>query len=164
MRRLAVLVAALLLVSGCSASSVQGKPAASERLPDVTLQPLGRGAAVDLAHVRGPMVINLWASWCAPCRDELPHYQAFAKKYAGQVDVLGVDWQETRTDAAKKLARDTGVTYPLVADPEGRLRTQVLPKLILVDRDGQVAFQEYVKITSVAQLEKLVRQHLEVAS
>ena len=41
-------------------------------------------------------MINLWASWCAPCRDELPHYQAFAEKYAGKVDVLGIDFQETR--------------------------------------------------------------------
>jgi len=109
-------------------------------------------------------VVNLWASWCGPCKRELPQYAAFAKKYAGKVDVLGIDWQETRSDAAKKLAHDSGVTYPLVADPQGRMRTQVLPKLILVDRNGAVAFQEYVKITSVAQLEKLVQQHLSVAS
>ena len=164
MRLVAPLVAVLLLLSGCSASSVQGKQASSDRLPDATLQPLGDGKPVDLAGLRGPMVINLWASWCAPCREELPHYQAFAQKYAGKVDVLGVDWQETRADAARQLARETGVTYPLVADPEGRLRTQVLPKLILLDDHGEVAYQEYVKITSVAQLEKLVEQHLQVAS
>jgi thiol-disulfide isomerase/thioredoxin len=163
MRLVASLVAVLLLLSGCSASSkMMGKDAVSGSLPDVTLQPLGDGDPVDLSHLRGPMVINLWASWCGPCRDELPQYQAFAQKYAGKVDVLGVDWQETRSDKATKLARDTGVTYPLVTDPDGNLRAQALPKLILIGPDGNIALEKYVKITSVAQLEKLVEQHLQV--
>ena len=136
----------LLLLAGCSASPKAGDQ--EDRLPDVTLQPLGSGKPVHLASLRGPMVINLWASWCAPCRHELPEYQAFARKYAGKVDVLGVDWQETRADAARQLARDSGVTYPLVTDPDGRLRSQALPKLILLDADGRVAFEQYVKIAS----------------
>ena len=157
-----MLAAVLLLVAGCSTSS-NGGASRENRLPRATLQPLDDGEPVDLAELRGPMVINLWASWCAPCRDELPEYQAFAQKYAGKVDVLGVDWQETRAAAARKLARDSGVTYPLVTDPDGRLRSQALPKLILLDADGRVAFQRYVKISSMAQLEDLVAKHLEVA-
>ena len=157
-----MVAAVLLLLTGCSTSSSSGA-SQDDRLPDATLQPLDGGKPVDLASLRGPMVVNLWASWCAPCRDELPHYQAFAQKYAGKVDVLGVDWQETRADAARKLARDSGVTYPLVTDPDGRLRSQALPKLILLDADGRVAFERYVKIASMTQLEKLVEKHLEVA-
>jgi thiol-disulfide isomerase/thioredoxin len=157
-----MIAAVLLLLTGCSSSSKTGS-AQEDRLPDATLQPLDDGEPVDLASLRGPMVINLWASWCAPCRDELPEYQAFAQKYDGKVDVLGVDWQETRASAARKLARDSGVTYPLVTDPDGRLRSQALPKLILLDADGKVAFERYVKIASMAQLEKLVETHLEVA-
>ena len=157
-----MIAAVLLLLTGCSTSSKAGA-GQDDRLPDATLQPLGSGEPVHLASLKGPMVINLWASWCAPCRDELPEYQAFARKYAGKVDVLGVDWQETRADAARKLARDSGVTYPLVTDPDGRLRSQALPKLILLDADGRVTFEKYVKIASMAQLEKLVETHLEVA-
>jgi cytochrome c biogenesis protein CcmG/thiol:disulfide interchange protein DsbE len=159
MRWLAPVVAVLLVLGGCSSSK---DTKVGNQLPDVTLQPLGGGQPVDLSELRGPLVINLWASWCGPCRKELPQYQAFAQKYAGKVDVLGVDWQETRSKAATKLARDTGVTYPLVTDPEGRMRAQALPKLILVDEDGHVAHEEYVKITSVAQLEHLVQQSLKV--
>ena len=164
MRCVAVLAAALLLLSGCSASTDAGAKKKAERLPDATLQPLGDGKPLDLAGVRGPMVVNLWASWCAPCERELPLYQAFAKKYAGTVDVLGVDWQETRKEKARAMARRAGVTYPLVSDPDGKVRTQALPKLILVDPEGRVAHEEYVEITSVAQLERLVETHLKVTS
>ncbi len=163
MRSLAVLLVALLALTGCSASDT-GTKEESKRLPDVTLQPLGDGDAVDLGELEGPMVVNLWASWCGPCKRELPVYQSFAQKYDGKVDVLGIDWQETREDAARDLARKSGVTYPLVADPEGKLRTQVLPKVILVDADGTVAFEKYVEIKSVAQLEDLVEQHLKVTA
>ena len=56
------------------------------------------------------------------------------------------------------------MTYPLVTDPEGRLRNKYLPKLILLDEDGKVAYQKYVEIKSVAQLESLVEKHLEVTA
>jgi cytochrome c biogenesis protein CcmG/thiol:disulfide interchange protein DsbE len=161
-RWLAALVVALLLLSGCS--SEKKDTTTGQALPDVTLQPLGGGKAVDLSSLRGPLVINLWASWCGPCREELPQYQSFAKKYAGKVDVLGVDWQETRRDAAVELAHDSGVSYPLVADPKGQLRAQALPKIILVDRNGQVAHQEYARITSVKTLEGLVHRYLGVST
>ena len=156
MRVAGALVAVLLVLSGCSAS--QGHARSATELPDVTLQPLGGGKPVDLSELRGPLVINLWASWCGPCRKELPQYQAFAQKYAGKVDVLGVDWQETRDGAALALARDTGVTYPLVTDPEGKLRAKALPKLILVDEDGEVASPGVRQDHLCGQLASLVQQ------
>ncbi len=160
MRAVALLAAAVLVLTGCSVSSDTGAKAMSKRLPEVTLQPLGDGSPVDLADLRGPMVINLWASWCGPCERELPIYEAFAQKYAGKVGVLGVNWQETRSGAAQSLARRSGLTYPLVVDPDGRLRSQALPKLILLNKNGQVAFEQYVEIKSEVQLESLVRRHL----
>jgi thiol-disulfide isomerase/thioredoxin len=161
-RLLAALALLALVVGGCSASEGTRKksPAA---LPDTTLKAFGAGAPLDLSSVRGPAVVNLWASWCGPCRKELPFYQQFSEKYAGTVKVIGIDFQDTREDKARELISQTGVTYPLYRDPDGTMRARVLPQLILVDEDGSVAHEMYVEITSAAQLEKLVRTHLGVS-
>lgn len=150
-----------LVVSGCSSEQAATKKSAT-RLPEATFSSLGGGSSVDLSTLRGPMVINLWASWCKPCKRELPKYQAFAERYAGKVAVVGIDFQETRVKAATKLARDSGVDYPLYADPDGKMRARFMPKLILLDKDGKIAREMYIEITSVPQLEKLVSKHLGV--
>jgi cytochrome c biogenesis protein CcmG, thiol:disulfide interchange protein DsbE len=153
------LLLAALLVAGCGSDPQPPKP---ERLPDVTLSSLTGGAGVDLGTLRGPVVVNLWAQWCGPCKRELPIYQEFFARHGDQVPVLGVDWQDTQTGLARELATASGVTYPLVVDGEPEIRNKLLPKLILVDADGTIAYQEYVEITSLAQLEGLVEKHLGV--
>lgn len=157
----AVLAVVALVLGGCSVKDGGEKKAAV--LPDATLQSFGTGSAIDLSTLRGPAVINLWASYCVHCRRELPLYQAYAKKYAGQVKVLGVDFKETRDQSAKAMIEKAGVTYPLYADPDGRLRAIGLPQVILVDAKGRITFKDYVEVTSVAQLEKLARDHLDVS-
>jgi thiol-disulfide isomerase/thioredoxin len=157
-RGVALLLALLVLVvSGCDAS-----PKQVTRLPDLTLHGFDGGPDVDLGTFKGPAVVNLWASWCGPCKRELPLYADFARTYAGKVSVLGVDWQETIDANARSLVSRSKVGYPLVVDPEGKLRAIGLPKLILVDAKGRIAYQEYVEIKSADQLDGLVAQHLGV--
>ncbi|HEX6249306.1 MAG TPA: TlpA disulfide reductase family protein [Nocardioidaceae bacterium] len=142
-------------------------PRASEPLPDVTLACLGGGPEVDLTTLRGPMVINLWAQWCPPCREELPFYQRLHEEAGGQVAVLGVDYQDTRPDWALDLLAETGVTYPSVADPAGKLRVPFrvrgLPGIVFVDEQGEVRGVDYVVIESYEQLTDLVEKRLGVA-
>lgn len=141
-------------------------PEPAEPLPDVTLPCLGGGPDVDLSALRGPMVVNLWAQWCGPCREELPHYQEFHEQAGDRVQVLGVDYQDTRPAWALDLLRETGVTYPSVADPAGVLREPLavrgLPAILLVDADGNVVHQEFAVIESSDQLAGLVEEHLGV--
>ncbi len=161
-RLFGALVALVLVLSGCSAQ--EKKSIEPPALPEVTLAALDGGAALDLSTVRGPAVVNLWASWCGPCARELPLYQSFSEKYAGKVKVLGIDFQDTQKDAARTLIRRTGVTYPLYEDPDGLMRARGLPQVILIDEEGHRAFEQYVEITSLAQLEKLVVAHLGIPS
>ena len=138
-------------------------------LPRVTLPCFGGGPAVDLATLRGPLVISVWASWCGPCRHEMPVLEQFHQQYAGKVGVLGVDYQDPQTAAAMTFVRHTGATYPLLADTQGALDRAAplphlagLPFLVLVGADGKVAFQEFTVLDSEQQLADLVRQHLGV--
>ncbi len=136
-------------------------------LPQVTLPCFGGGDDVELSSLRGPVVVNLWASWCGPCRDEMPILQQFHERHGDEVPVLGVDYQDRQVTGAMELVQETGVTYPLLADPQSVLdgatpfpRLQGLPFLAFVDADGRVVHQEFVILESEQQLVDLVDEHL----
>ena len=189
------LVAAVLLLAGCDSSTPEpggshvdvstpalvklkagtrvadcaAGQATAGGLPDLTLPCLGGGPDVDLASLEGPMVVNLWASWCAPCRKEMPALEAFHRRYGDRVPVVGVDYQDPQPAAALDLARKSGVTYPLLADPGGDLNARDplptirgLPYLLLVDADGKVTVVPG-GIDSAADVVALVRKHLGVS-
>lgn len=135
-------------------------------LPDLTLPCLGGGRAVDLDRLTGPLVINLWASYCGPCRAEMPAIEAFHRQYADRVPVLGIDYQDLQPAAALELARRSGVSYPLVADPGGDVNAadpfpviRGIPYFVFVAADGDVTAVPG-GIDSAADLAALVREHL----
>ena len=86
-----------------------------------------------------------------------------AEQYAGRVDVIGIDFQETSRAAARELLRRTGVSYPVYSDPDGGLRAIGLPKVVMIDAEGQIAFEQYLEIDSPEQLAELAEEHLGVA-
>ena len=137
-------------------------------LPAVTLPCLGGGPDVDLASLRGPMLINLWQANCGPCREEMPALQAFHETYADQVAVVGIDFNDVHPDGALALAEETGATYPSVADPGGDLMTEEafaiarrgLPVFLFLDETGRVVGQDSGGITTLGEVEDLVAEHL----
>jgi thiol-disulfide isomerase/thioredoxin len=138
-------------------------------LPNVTLPCLGGGPDVNLATLGGPMLVNLWAVWCAPCREELPVFQQFQEKHGDVVSTLGIDYNDTQPKQALELASETGVTYPLLADPQAQLDFKTpfpslrgLPFTAVVDASGEVVFREFVVIESLRQLEDIVEESLGV--
>ena len=132
-------------------------------LPELTLPCLGGGQHVELSALRGPLVVNLWASWCVPCRAELPYFDRLDE--AG-VPVLGVDFEDTQPDQALALAADVGVSYPSVADVEGAVRAPLrvvgMPTTLFVDRAGRVTATLAQEFTSYEQLVAAVGEHLGV--
>jgi thiol-disulfide isomerase/thioredoxin len=124
------------------------------------------GGSLDLGRAPGvPTVINLWGSWCTPCREELPLMQEFADAAAGQVRVVGVISKDGRPQA-ESFAADAGVTFPSAFDGDGELMTDLglngLPYTYFVDADGGLAYTQVGPVTSVDELRGLVADHLGV--
>jgi thiol-disulfide isomerase/thioredoxin len=138
-------------------------------MPDVTLPCLGGGTSVDLASLRGPLVLSFWYAGCPPCKEEMPALQEFHTTHGSQVPVLGVDFLDTYPGSALQEAEERGVTYPSLADPGGDLqefeefaKISGMPTLFFIDADGEVAFQKTGGVDSAEEVEDLVREHLGV--
>lgn len=139
-------VAAVALVAcGSDDGSTASDPAdaadapSAERLPDVDIEPLGGGDAVSLADIDGPAVINLWATWCAPCRAEIPDFEEVHRSRRDEVRFIGINIGED-ADRANEFIAEVGATYDQFRDPEGfvvtELRTSAMPVTIVLDADG----------------------------
>jgi len=134
---------------------------ATATLPEVALPCFTGGQTVRLADVRGPAVINMWASWCEPCRAELPIMQRLADRTGGRLHVLGVDTGDGR-DAAASFGAAKRVTMPTLYDRERRLLGSIgrinLPVTIFVDAAGR-DYVHPLPVKSARELSDLVRRH-----
>ncbi|MEA2460628.1 MAG: cytochrome c biosis protein CcmG, thiol:disulfide interchange protein DsbE [Actinomycetota bacterium] len=109
----AVLFVVLLSVAAARKS---GPPATGDEAPDFSGPLLNGSGTFGLANVEGrPFVLNFWASWCEPCKDEAPMLRRAAKAYGDEVDFVGIDIRDARSDALKFVA-DNELVYPHVRD------------------------------------------------
>lgn len=137
-------------------------------LPDVTLDCLGSNRRVRLSGLRGrPMVINIWAQWCRPCRIEAPHLSAVAKAAGNKVEFIGIDYADPDPAAAIEFARSAGWHYPQLRDPsqqvKGPLKIIGVPQTFFVDANGKIVYRQVRPLTSDAQLRALIHDHLGVS-
>jgi len=137
-------------------------PIAGYLAPDFRLQNI-QGQEVSLADYRGqPVVLNFWATWCPPCRAEVPHFQDAARKYNGQAAILGIDQGEPLAVVAD-FAATYGLTYPLLLDPSNVVNRDygvaALPTTIFVGFDGVIR-EVYTGIINKAVLEDRVERLL----
>jgi thiol-disulfide isomerase/thioredoxin len=137
-----LLVASIVLAScGGGGEASQRGGAAGERLPDVELVPLAGGAPIQLSDVEGPAVVNLWATWCAPCRAEIPDFEEVHQERSDEVTFVGINVGEDG-DRAAAFIDDVGATYDQFLDSEGFVVTELnataMPVTLVLDADGEV--------------------------
>ncbi|MDX6236143.1 MAG: cytochrome c biosis protein CcmG, thiol:disulfide interchange protein DsbE [Kribbellaceae bacterium] len=147
--------------------STPSRPPATNGLPDVSLPCLGKGPDIRLADLRGPLVINIWAQWCGPCRDEAPYLAELQRKAGGKVHLLGIDYDDPRADQAVKFAVDHQLDYPHLVDADkllhGPLKIGGPPLTVFVDKAGAVVYVQHGVLRSQQELEQLVKDKLGVA-
>lgn len=129
------------------------RPAPSLRLTRLDSSASGRVARGDTLRPEAldgkVLVLDFWASWCAPCREAFPHFQAAYEKYAGAPDVkflaVHTSWNETKAQA-RRFIEQAGYTFPLYWDTGGRLARafgiQGIPATVLIGKGGRVQYRE----------------------
>ncbi len=139
-----IVVAALLALSAYAAAAGELKPWSGGATPPLALQDLA-GRSHDLAQYRGKVVlVNFWATWCAPCRAEMPSMDRLRRSLQGQpFEVLAVNLAEP-VSRIEKFLETTPVGFPLLLDRDGAVarawKARVLPASYLVGGDGRIRY------------------------
>jgi thiol-disulfide isomerase/thioredoxin len=141
------------------------QPAVRKAAPEIKATTF-EGTPYRLSDRRGKIVVvNFWASWCAPCRAEAPALQQISQDYRDEgVEVLGIDIKDGRP-SAKAFLRTFKITYPTVYDQPGRIPLafwktvppNALPSTLIVDREGKIAAR-IIGETKHSSLNRLVSQ------
>lgn len=134
--------------------------------PDFTLATLD-GQDVTLSDFRAgdgqPVVLNFWATWCPPCRVEMPYFDRVSAKYDGRVGILGINQAES-AETILDYATNNGLTYPLLVDRDMKINNLYgvlnLPTTVFIDQNGVVR-EVLVGTISQAVLEDRIEQLLD---
>ena len=172
MKRLSVIALCLLLLTGCtttpSAISKGELVDCSSLVVDSTvkgteLECLDGSAGITLEALRGPAVVNVWGSWCGPCKEEIPFFVDFYSKAKGKLTLLGIDVEEAKVSDGRHFVETRGITWPNLYDPDGRTASTLgmgVPITYFVDAQGATVYKKIGVITSVQELEALTEKFL----
>ncbi len=146
-RRWIALAFVLVVAIAAVVTFTRPAPDHPEDIPDFDLPLLSGDGSVSKEELLGnPVVINFWASWCEPCREEAPLFERTYKKYEDEgVVFLGVNVQDTK-ESAQDFVEEYGITYPVVTDYPRELARALgmlgLPQTFFIDADGRLAAEQ----------------------
>lgn len=172
----ALLVASLFLLTGCGAntsalpgdgvvvdcSTIQTVATSNE---SVDLDCLDGKSTIDLGQIKGPALVNVWGSWCGPCKDEMPLFVDFYEKHREKVALIGISVEESDIEDAREFVRQYGMTWPNLYDADGRTRVTLgmgVPITLFIDAKGEIAYRKIGVVTTIEELEKETEKYLGV--
>jgi cytochrome c biogenesis protein CcmG/thiol:disulfide interchange protein DsbE len=172
MKRIAI-AAAVLLLAGCSSPSekVAGQVVSCESISSSTtknslfLDCLDGGVGASIDSIKGPAIINVWGSWCSPCKEEMPILRSFYEKAQGKVLLIGVDVEEASLEDGRKFVENNGITWPNLFDADGRSRAYFgmgVPVTWFIASDGSVAYKHIGVLKNEIDLISLTSKYLGV--
>ena len=131
-------------VSSEMAGSLTGPVAAGKMAADFKLKDL-KGNAVSLSSMRGKVVfLNIWATWCAPCREEMPSIESLYEKFRGDKDfvVLAVSQDTDGSKAVAPYVEKNGLSFTVLLDPQNEVGDEYnvsgIPETFIIGRDGRI--------------------------
>jgi len=172
MKRVAI-AAAVLLLAGCSSPSekVAGQVVSCESISSSTtknslfLDCLDGGVGASIDSIKGPAIINVWGSWCSPCKEEMPILRSFYEKAQGKVLLIGVDVEEASLEYGRKFVENNGITWPNLFDADGKSRAYFgmgVPVTWFIASDGSVAYKHIGVLKNEIDLISLTSKYLGV--
>jgi peroxiredoxin len=154
-------IGTVLVACGVAGGAKEAGPTNGERAPNFELTTL-EGERLSLASLAGkPVVLNFWASWCTPCRAEMPHFERTYRAYQDRDVVFVGAAVEDDVMSAREFARHLGITYPLGLDEGGTIarsyRLLGLPGTMFIGRDGKLV-RRWAGILDERQLAEFVEE------
>ena len=170
------LATALLLLSGCGqetaalpgdglvvdCTSIQTIATSN----DATVLPCLDGSKdVDLGQIKGPALVNVWGSWCDPCKQEMPIFVDFYSRHGQSVSLIGIDVEESDIEEGRAFVKQYGMKWPNLYDAQGSTRGTLgmgVPITLFIDAQGEIVYRKIGVVATIEELEKDTEKHLGV--
>lgn len=163
----ALALATALMLTGCGEETplITGEVVACNHIDlidnpteEVYADCLDSSPGVNIAAIKGPAIINVWGSWCDPCKEELPYFFEYFQTKDPQIQLIGVDVEEKRIEDGRMFARTNGIMWPNLYDEDGSTRKYFgmgVPVTWFIDGEGKVLFKKIGPIKSTEELRSL---------
>jgi thiol-disulfide isomerase/thioredoxin len=170
-----ILVVAALLLTGCANTEPVaqkgeviscGSVTTDKTISDgISVECVDGSAGAVIQSLRGPMVLNVWGSWCTSCLDEMPQFVKFYSKAKGKVQLVGVAVEEAAPANSQRFIEKHGMTWPNFYDRENKTRGYFgmgVPVTWFIDAAGKVKYKKIGVVKSEAELIALTNKYLGV--
>ena len=151
-------------VGGGSVISCSAIPTDATKTSGTTLECLDGNSKVLLESIKGPALINVWGSWCIPCRQEMPYLRALAA--TKRIQIIGIDVEEADMESARKFVIEQGMSWPNLYDKDGSTKSAFgmgVPVTWFLNSKSEVAYKHVGVLKSEAQLFAEVEKYLGIS-
>ena len=180
MRKLSLLIVTTLLLSSCSTSeqppiaapgvipSCDEIDTSKETSDELKMSCLDGASEINYHSIKGPIIINVWASWCTGCKEEMPY---FVDLYAnpifksGEIKLLGIDVDEKNAGSGPNFIKLNGMSWPHLEDTDSRSKLVFgpgVPVTYFLDKSGEVIHKHIGAYRTKSQLYEAVEKYFEV--
>ena len=171
----ALLIVMALLLTGCSSpeqAAIQGEVISCASVSSdksitqgISVECVDGSAGTVIESLRGPMIINVWGSWCTSCLAEMPEFVSFYSKAKGKVQLVGVAVEESSPANSRKFIEEHGMTWPNYYDRDNKTRSYFgmgVPVTWFIDASGAVKYKKIGVVKSEQELIALTEKYLGV--